>query len=77
MMEEKVIELFKLAGYEYLTKKYDGRLEFYDVEFEETVCFLPVGLSNAMEFIKGRCYGVGKSIGRSYIQSEIKKLLDL
>jgi hypothetical protein len=30
-----------------------------------------------MEFIKERCYDIGKSIGRNEVQSGIKKLLGL
>ena len=80
-MKEKIIELFKLAGYDYINETPGGRLELYDVEMENSVQFWMKGqetdLHDAMEFIKERCYDYGKSIGRDEVKSGIKKLIGL
>lgn len=81
-MKEKIIDLFELAGYEYLHDAFNGtKLEFYDAEQEQTIVFwikdYPLDLKNAMELIRQRFYDYGKSVGRNEIQSEIKKALGL
>ena len=80
-MKEKIIELFELAGYEFICRKFNNGSEFYHVESEETEVFFQgmhsKDLKNAMEFINQKCFQRGKSAGRIEVQFEIKKLLGL
>ncbi len=81
-MKNKIIELFKLAGYSYVKESPEGRLLFYDDEMEQDVQFWvknkpKIDLADAISLIKQRCYDNGVSCGKSQIQSELKKLLGL
>jgi hypothetical protein len=80
-MKEQIVELFRLAGYDYIGENPGGKLLFYDAEMEQDAQFWMKGsemdLQDTMEFIKERCYDIGKSIGRNEVQSGIKKLLGL
>jgi len=77
-MKKKIIEIFVLAGYEFIKEEPEDRLLFYDVEQEQNIQFwIPKreSMQKCIEVIKRRSFDYGKSIGQSSVQNEIRNAL--
>ena len=78
---EKIIKLFKLAGYDFIEKNPPERLLFHDESNEREIqLWLKPGwdnLSRAMNLILNITHSNGISLGRSEVQTEIKNALGL
>lgn len=79
--KETVIELFRLAGYDFIGENPVDRLLLYDEVMEQNVQFWFSNQDNilnlAMDLIKNRVLDYGKSIRRIEVQEKIKNALGL
>jgi len=80
-MKEKIIEIMKYAGYDFIEEKPEGRLLFYEAEEEQTVqLWLKDGedsLRSTMLLIKQRAYNTGFTVGQWNVRYAIRKALDI
>lgn len=89
-MKEQIIQIMKLAGYDFIEERPETRLLFYHVDQEQDVQIwllseptksdpydIEENLQQVVDLIKNREYEHGRSIGRIEIQEGIRKLLSL
>jgi len=80
-MKDKIIEIMKCSGYEFIEEQPEGRLMFYETEWEETVQLWLKNEDNSLRgvmlLITQRAYNHGMSDGKYSVLSEIRKVLGI
>ena len=88
-MKNAVIDLMQMAGYEFVEEKPEGRLIFYETEYDNTVQLwyatedLPfptdtkAGIRDALKLITDRAYDRGLSFGKYSVRQSIKEALGI
>jgi hypothetical protein len=78
--KDQIIKIMSFAGYEYEKEYPEGRLLFYDTEFEQEIQLWITGenqLSACIRLIKNRAYDNGRIHGKSIVRNGIKSLLEI